>query len=441
MSSLRFAFFTIFVLWIQSSLLSTALTQVPAESTSDLPLRRISGDHVTIFTDLPSSADIDELSVVFDQAVPQWCEYFGVPLDAVRGWRLEAYLIVSKERFVRSGLLPKSLPPFLNGYQRGNKMWIYAQPGAYYTRHLVLHEGTHGFMFNHLGPYGAPWYTEGIAELFGTHRWENGKLQMRVTPDSKADFPYWGRIGILQNDRQLGNLQTIENLLRLPPSAFRNNRAYAWSWGLVAMLDSHPRFRERFRMLGKHMHKDAAAFSSTFKNTFKRDMRMVHDAWSLFTANVDYGYEVHQDVVRYSTTKRLEKKNNRVTIETDAPWQSSGFRVVRGKRYRIAARGRFVVRKEPDVWWCEPGGVTIEYYRGQPLGILQAAILPNGSERNQTGGEKEKAGFMSPIAVGLRSEFVAPASGDLFFRINEMPGELSDNHGDLTVSVKPVASG
>ncbi|MCA9214899.1 MAG: hypothetical protein KDB27_17630 [Planctomycetales bacterium] len=410
----------------------------------DLPFRKIKGKHLTLVTDVASSPGIDELVDVFDAAVPQWCEYFGVAVDSVKDWHQTGYLIVSKERFAQAGLLPDDLPRFLNGYQRGKELWLYAQPSEYYTRHLLIHEGTHAFVFNHLGTFGAPWYNEGIAEHFGTHRWKNGKLETRVMPDSKSEFPFWGRISILQRDRTAGGEQPIDNVLRFPSDTFSNNRAYAWSWGLVAMLDNHPLFQQRFRSLSKHLRTDQATFTRAFRSMFKQDMLQVHDAWDLFVANVEYGYDVTLDTVTYASPKKMSPGNNRAKVDVSKGWQSSGLQVQAGKKYRIASRGRFVVRKDGDeVWWSEPGGVTIEYWNGQPLGILQAAIRPvtvrsvkvSVAEEST---EASKSGFAAPIAIGLRSELTAPSTGILFFRINEMPGRLGDNHGDVTISVKPL---
>ena len=427
------------LVWCMVAVSSIATAESGQTDTSEgLPFRRIKGKHLTLVTDLPSSPAVDELPRVFDAAVPQWCEYFGVSPKTITNWHQMGYLIVSKERFAQANLMPDDLPPFLNGYQRGNELWLYAQPSEYYTRHLLLHEGTHAFMFNHLGASGAPWYIEGIAEHFGTHRWSDGKLKMRVMPDSKRAFPYWGRIGLLQRDRAGGGLQPLENILRYPSETFNNNRAYAWSWGLAAMLDGHPKFQGRFRNLKDFMRKDRDAFSKTFNASFKRDMHELHDAWQVFTQNIEYGYDVAESAVQYKQVKALTKGNNRVTVDSAKGWQSSGFRVRAGERYRVAARGRFVVRKEGSkVWWSESGGVTVEYWRGQPLGALQLAIRPGptrGAGRPQD--PVEASGFASPMPVGRRAEITAAASGVLFFRVNEMPGGLHDNHGDITVSVK-----
>jgi hypothetical protein len=108
-----------------------------------LGIRKVSGEHLILYTDLPSSAAIDELPRVFDTAIPSWCAYFRLSEHATSRWKVIGSLMRDKERFIQAGLLPTDLPPFLNGYQRGSQIWWYEQPSDYYRRHLMLHEGTH----------------------------------------------------------------------------------------------------------------------------------------------------------------------------------------------------------------------------------------------------------------------------------------------------------
>ena len=104
---------------------------------------------------------------VFDAAVPLWCEYFGVEPAKVADWKIVGYVIQDKERFAGAGFIRRSLPDFPNGFSQGSQLWLYDQPSGYYRRHLLLHEGTHCFMYRWLGGTGPPWYMEGMAELLG----------------------------------------------------------------------------------------------------------------------------------------------------------------------------------------------------------------------------------------------------------------------------------
>lgn len=71
----------------------------------------------------------------FDAAVPQWCQFWQVPLERVDRWRVTMYVMGDKERFRREGLIPAAVPDFPHGYQWGDSAWVVLQPGDYYTRH------------------------------------------------------------------------------------------------------------------------------------------------------------------------------------------------------------------------------------------------------------------------------------------------------------------
>ncbi len=93
-------------------------------------------------------------------------------------------------------------------------------------------------------------------------------------------------------------------------------------------------------------------------------------------------------------------------------------------------------REEGDVtkpWPCEPGGVTIEYYDGRPLGILLGAI----DSRDKPSANAAPS-FFEPIAIGLHATLKPTASGTLYLRINDSAAALDNNRGTLTVSIEPA---
>ena len=119
-------------------------------------------------------------------------------------------------------------------------------------------------------------------------------------------------------------------------------------------------------------------------------------------------------------------------IDAARGWQSSGIRVEPDTPYRIEARGRYQIARQPKPWWCEPGGVTIRYHRGQPAGMLLAAVSDD---------EKVLRGvtpLAKPAAIGLGKEIRFAAAGTLYFRINEPVSQLADNAGQLEVRVEPA---
>src|SRR5262249_49135023 len=108
-------------------------------------VRKLVGQHITLYTDLPSSPEIDSLPAVFDAAVPEWAEYFGIDAAQTRDWQVRAFLIGDRKVFDKLGVMPTGDSSFLHGLATGSELWLYDQPSAYYRRHLLLHEGTHAF--------------------------------------------------------------------------------------------------------------------------------------------------------------------------------------------------------------------------------------------------------------------------------------------------------
>jgi hypothetical protein len=103
-----------------------------------------------------------------------------------------------------------------------------------------------------------------------------------------------------------------------------------------------------------------------------------------------------------------------------------------GQTYQLEAVGRYQVGTVPRVWWCEPGGVTIEYYQGRPLGQLLAAV----SDPSQS--LEGVSPLVRPDAIGTGMRWEAKSSGTLFLRANDSPAKLADNAGELQVQIQPV---
>lgn len=406
---------------------------LPAEDLPQLAaagIRRLEGTHLTLYTDLPSRPEVDELPHVYDAAVAPWCDYFHVTPGKAARWKMTGYLIERKERFQRAGLLPDDLPPFLNGFQRGHAMWIYEQPSTYYRRHLLLHEGTHAFMDLQLRGCGPPWYMEGMAELLGTHRWADGQLQLAYFPRHREDTPQWGRIKMIRDAVAAGRSMTLEAITAYGPTAHLENEPYAWCWAAAAFLDGHPQFSARFRRLPGRVQDDAAAFSAGFWQLFAADRRQLVEQWQLFIQQLDYGYDLQREAIVYEPPGQALTGVQEVQVRADRGWQSAGVCVAAGMPYVIDASGRYQVAREPRPWWCEPGGVTIRYYGGRPLGMLLAA----------TSDLSQPLAGLSPLtrpeSIGLGAVVTFAKAGTLFLRINDSPAELADNEGVVTVRIR-----
>ncbi len=391
-------------------------------------IRKLAGKHLTLYTDVLPGPEVDDLTDAFDRAVPEWCRYFELDPARAADWQMTGFLMHEKNRFLGAGMLPADLPPFPNGYQRGKYLWLYDQPDGYYRRHLLLHEGTHAFMSQFLGAMGPPWYAEGMAELLGTHRWQDGVLTLGYVPQDKSETPGWGRVKIIKDEVAAGRGMMPTAILDYGPQAHQRNEPYAWCWGLATFLDAHPRCQERFRHL-RGLVRDPD-FTARFQQQLQADWPAISEDWQLFVMNLEYGYDVGRAAIVRKTAQPLPPRGATAAIAADRGWQSAGIRLEAGGKYRLEASGRYQVGKTTDIWWCEPGGVTLHYYQGRPLGLLLAAV------RDDTQPLAGLTPLARPEAVGVQTTLTPAAAGTLYLRINESAAKLGDNAGQIEVRVR-----
>ncbi len=330
-------------------------------------------------------------------------------------------------KFRAAGLLPDDLPPFVNGYSRGADLWWREQPSAYYRRHLMLHEGTHAFMFGTFGTCGPPWYMEGIAELLATHSWTVGKLKLNVFPSSREEFPYWGRVKIVRDSVSEGTARRLEEVLAFAPGLHSTVEPYGWCWATAAFLDGHPRYQQRFRQLPAELKNDE--LNRHMKTLYADDWSDLNEEWQCYILDLDYGYDLVRNAIEFAPGKPLPADGARVTISADRGWQSTGIRLEAGKRYSIRASGRYQLGQQPQIWWSEPNGVSLRYYGGRPLGMLLAAVHPEPYDPIAV------SSLLSPSVVGLGTVLAPLESGTLYLRINDSPAELSDNIGEAEAEI------
>lgn len=392
--------------------------------------RVVTGKHIELITDMPLDDSIRELTRVFDAAVPLWCEVFEVEPAAVESWRVKAYLMLDRPRFVAHKLLPAQLPNFPYGFQVGDRLWVSEQPSAYYRRHLLLHEGTHWFMHRKYGSSGPPWLMEGLAELLGTHHWDGQRLTMGIIPQTKHEVPYWGRVSLIRQQLADGVAPSLESVLRYGPTAHQQVEAYAWSWAAVLFLKNHPDTAEVFqRLLKQPMAEDQSLNRWLFRRLSTQWPRVRYH-WNAFLSDLDYGFEPRHGLLAISQQPVRLTAQHRFDLAADRSWQASGVYLRQGERFRVAATGEFVLRDTPRPWPSQPEGVTLEYHQGSPLGKLLMTLAAPITE------EPDSALPITVEAVGLGGEYKAVQTGELHFRVNEAQGQLGDNTGTIEVTIE-----
>ncbi|REK12030.1 MAG: hypothetical protein DWQ37_13530 [Planctomycetota bacterium] len=396
----------------------------------DTALRELRSRHLTLTTDLPADDEVESLPEHFEQALEQWCAYFGVEPARLDDWHLRGCLMHSVDRFRAAGLLPAELPEFTTGYSWQQRFWLCDQTSEYYRRHLLLHEGVHCFMQTILGGLGTPWYAEGIAELLATHRLDGDRLTVNVFPGSRDEVPQWGRIEVVQQafaGRRAMTLARVFALGRDGRPLHSQLDPYGWCWAAAAFLEHHPRYRERFRAL--HSQVDRGDFEVLLEKLFADDRAQLAEDWQIFVANIDYGYDFERMEIDFVAGEPLPDGGRSVEVAADRGWQSTGVALQPGRTYRLAASGRYTVAREAEPWISEPAGVTIEYHDGRPLGMLLAAV------RADDPSTQAPSGLIQPLAIGLERTFRVERAGTLYLRINDSPGRLSDNEGVARVEI------
>ena len=101
-----------------------------------------------------------------------------------------------------------------------------------------------------------------------------------------------------------------------------------------------------------------------------------------------------------------------------------------GQQYSLQAEGRVTVGQASACHLeSEPDGISLEWYRGRPLGRLLAA---QWMEKPADGGRPQ----FVVLAAGAAAACTAITDGPLYFKINESPGALADNTGKLKVTIE-----
>ncbi len=417
-------------------------------------IQKYTSKRLQLYTDIaPDQAR--PLPELMDHAFEAWTEYFG-PLPPDREgteFVMTGYLMADKALFREAGLLPEDLPPFPHGRNKGTRFWLNDQPTPYYRRHLLLHEGTHCFMTSVRHPFLKDvWYMEGMAELFGTHRFEaDGRPRFRVLPHDREQFANLGRIRLVEDEVRQKGPRELTSILRLVPNDFLSNPAYAWSWALCQFLDGHPRYHESFQAMGRVVTTgDKTTDQQKLFGTNRADL---DEEWLLFAAVLCHGIDQTRAAIDFRPGKLLNgDQPAKVEIVADRGWQSTGVLIDKGKKYQVTATGRVVIANAPQrpegasrregnqpvatsaldrPWESEPQGISFRYHAGRPLGMLVGTVRtsPPPEVAPQTT-------MLDVFPIGREATFTAATTGTLYLRLNDDWSELADNAGKVEVQTR-----
>jgi hypothetical protein len=407
----------------------------------DNGLLQIESKYLRLTTDLPISQEIASLPLAFDQAIEQWCRKLDVDPRKAEGAKAAAFLMKDRARFIALELMPPETGNFRHGYQWEDQLFLIEQPSDYYRRHLLLHEGTHWFLWKFLGGNGPPWFSEGLCEQFGTHHWDGMRLTMGVIPDQRDRFPYWGRLRLIQDSLDEKVAPTLDAILSYSDVAHRTDEPYAWSWAAMLFFTHQPKYEKILRRVSVPPLDYSNQLTIALKKELSEAWPLVNAEWRLFVSDLDFGYSPEHSLVDLVSVppQRLSGKAT-VEVRSDRGWQSTGILVEPGQAIRFEAQGSFSIRDRQASdsgtnWKCEPQGISLEYHQGQPLGRLIATIVPVGGVAIE-----HPVGRLTTHSVGRSSTLKVLETGMLLLKINERSAGLADNSGTLSVTLEPDAS-
>lgn len=354
------------------------------------------GQHLRLTSDVDDPKLLNDLVQSFDDSVPQWLAFWGVPEAQVANWKIQAYLMRNVDTFRKSGALPDHIPRFEHGYSTLTTIWVRYQDTTYYNRHLVLHEGVHSLAFELFGAGGPSWFMEGTAELLALHRnrvpvpskqprselpanalvlaQSMDAFTINQLPRNRLDTPGWGRYKIVARHREAGTVPTLKSVLKLPTELNGEVEAYTWCWAASSLFTQSPESREAFLKAARRGSDQTEAFTSEFYRDVAEQWPVLSARWRLMMNDLDYGFDWSRHQVTLSTSdSRASGAPIQMSVTPDQSWQSVGVWFPKDARLRFAVDGRCHVT--PD-WVSEPAGITLEYNRGHPLGQLQVCVLP-----------------------------------------------------------------
>lgn len=397
--------------------------------------KRMEIGRLTLITDLPIDDELRAWPEVLDQAVANWTQQWRLDPAKTQSWRLTAFLIGDRKRFAESGLAPQA-PSFEDGYQQQDTIFLVEQPSVYYRRHLFLHEATHWAMYRSFGGAGAPWYMEGMADLYGTHRWSDRVLSLGILPRNATEVPHWGRFKRIKDMLGRDDIPSLRQIISYSNESGNRMDRYVWSWAACIFFSNHPNYNSAFTSAAEPPLDYSMRVSEKLLSSLEDRWPWVVAEWNGFLTDFDFGYDPARSLPRLEDaawkvldSQESSRESDRELIvcevASERGWQATGVRVRAGETLRISAEGscRMGTGSNGNAWISEPQGVSIRYIQHQPLGRLMATIVP------LSGNERTELWRSTPIgrSANLRSE----TEGLLMLKINDAAGDLGDNQGSL----------
>jgi hypothetical protein len=335
------------------------------------------------------------------------------------------------ELFRTMGLVPGPVVEMRHGQQLGYRFWMRDQADDYYRRHLLLHEFAHVYMTCDAGLSDIPegWFMEGAAEVFATHATTAGETRFGLLPRQFDGFEGWGRISEIRRRRvdQVATdfaLQTIPTIdeVRFPTGGPASDETrYAWWWALSWMLCNHPDYADDWTSLCRC--RGAEEFQQQADDMASRLGQKLSVDWLLFAESLCERFDHRRSFPQHRGS--AEPADAELTLLADRSWQDTGWDLTADLPVTIVCSGRSVIEETTAPWISEPGGVTLEYNQGRPLGEVIAILV-----------DSEGGWISRRIAVGHGVTMTTPRPARLWLQINDSAGARTGNSGGYHVAIQ-----
>jgi hypothetical protein len=353
-----------------------------------------------IHTDL-AEEDAQELLKRLETMLTLISRYWGAPARK----KIVCYIVDEPSNWPEGSLSPEALATVRNGgitnaagVKRGRVTDMTAVVYASTKFGTPQHEAVHAYCYQAFGTTGPTWYAEGMAEM-GNY-WVEGDETVNC-PDYVVEF-------LKTSPRP--TLQQITDPDHRTGDGWKN---YAWRWALCHFLAHNPNYAERFRTLGVSLLSNRG---DTIERAWPSQMDELEFEFRFFLDHLDTGLEVKR--CRWDWKARFREASQkavRCRIEAARGWQPSLIKGTAGQMLRLTAEGQ----------WTTDVNETPFSGRGSPA-TGKGRIL---------GCVKTEEGLTEEFIIVPDRSFQLPAEGQLYLRCEDEWTSLSDNDGQLEISL------
>jgi len=266
----------------------------------------------------------------------------------------------------------------------------------------VQHEAVHAYCQQTFGSTGPVWYSEGMAEM-GAY-WKEGQLEVDIHP---------GVIRYLTNAKP----KKMLDIVAAGQVTGDSWQAYAWRWALCHLLANNQNYSNRLKGLGIAM---MSGRSASFETTYGDVAQHISFEYDQFVKNFGNGYRADLAAWQWDLKpKKLSNKPVTTMVLARRGWQATGVAVERKQSYDVTTEGTWQIAKAGEAL---TGDGSVEG-KGKLIGAVFSDFQ-----------------LSKPFELGEKATFVAPQNGHLFVRCRDSWTELSENSGQLTVTIEQTQS-